>query len=442
MQDIEGFSAQLIAKAKKLGASDAEILVGVSDDLSVSVRKGGLEEVERAENSGFGLRVFVGKKSAIISSSKFEDADELAKIAVKMAQEAPADEFSELAPKELLAQKIIALDLLDGSEPSPEDLQEIALKTEDEALKNAGVTNSEGANSSYSHSRFILATSNGFSQGFATSSYGISVSIIAGKGHDMQTDYEYSAARHLSDLDEPALIGKSAAERAVAKLNPRKVKSGSFPVIYDRRVSKRLVSDLASGANGASIARGTSYLKNKLGEQVFDSKINIIDNPHIVRGLASKPFDGEGVANEKREIIKDGVLQTWFLDIRSANQLGLKTTGHAARGAGSPPSPSSTNLYMENGSVSAADLISSIKQGLYVNETFGMGINYTNGDYSMGVGGFWIENGEITYPVSEVTLAGNLLEMFMQITPANDLEFKYGTNAPTLLIEKMTLAGS
>jgi len=442
MQDIEGFSAQLIAKSKQLGASAAEVLVGVSDDLSISVRKGELEEIERAENSGFGLRVFVGKKSSIISSSKFDDADELAQRAVKMAQEAPDDEFSTLAPQELLATKFAELDLLDKSEPDAEMLKSFALEAENAALENTAITNSEGANSSYSHSRFILANSNGFSQGFATSYYGTSVSVIAGAGTDMQTDYEYSASRHLNDLRKPSWIGSEAAKRTVAKLNPRKVKSGSFPVVYDRRVSKKLVGDLASGANGASVARGTSYLKNKLGEQVFNSKINIIDNPHILRGLASKPFDAEGVANQKREIVKDGILQTWFLDMRSANQLGMQTTGHAARGAGSPPSPSSTNLYMENGDVPAADLIAGIKQGLYVNETFGMGINYTNGDYSMGVGGFWIENGELTYPVAEVTLAGNLLEMFQQITPANDLEFTYSTNAPTLLIEKMTLAGA
>lgn len=442
MQDIEGFSAQLIETAKSFGATDAEVLVGVSDDLSVSVRKGALEEIERAENAGFGLRVFVGQKSAIISSSKFDNVRELAERAVKMAEQAPADEFASLAPQELLAQKIIDLDLLDKSEPSTEKLQEYALETENAALENSGVTNSEGANASYSHSRFILACSNGFSQGYATSSYGISTSVIAGSGQDMQTDYEYSAARHLADLQDAKWIGTEAARRAVERLNPRKVKSGSFPVVYDRRVSKRLVSDLASGINGASIARGTSYLKNKMGEQLFGEKINIIDNPHIVRGLASKPFDAEGVANEQRDIIKDGVLQTWLLDMRSANQLGLQTTGHATRGAGSPPSPSSSNLYMENGDVPAAELIAGIKQGLYVNETFGMGVNYTNGDYSMGAGGFWIENGEITYPVAEITLAGNLLEMFQQITPANDLEFKYGTNAPTLLIEKMTLAGS
>lgn len=442
MQDIEGFSAQLIAKSKQLGASEAEVLVGVSDDLSVSVRKGELEEIERAENSGFGLRVFVGKKSAIISSSKFDDATELAERAVAMAKQAPDDEFATVAPQELLATKIAELDLFDKFEPSAEQLKELALEAENAALENKQVTNSEGANSSFSVSRFILANSTGFSQGYSATYSGTSVSVIAGTGTDMQTDYGFSTARYLSDVRKAAEIGYEAAEKAVARLNPRKIKSGTYPVVYDRRVSKKLVGDLAAGANGASVARGTSYLKSKMGEQLFKSNINIIDNPHILRGLSSKPFDGEGVANQQRHIVKDGVLQTWFLDMRSANQLGLQTTGHASRSAGSPPSPSSTNLFMENGSVSKQELVGSVKQGLYITEVFGMGINYTTGDYSMGAGGFWIENGEITYPVAEITLAGNLLEMFQQIVPANDLQFEYSTNAPTIFLEKMAVAGA
>lgn len=440
--NIEDFASKLIEKSKAEGATAADILVGKSEDVSTSIRLGKLEEIERSVNQGFGLRVFVGNKSASISSSKFDDADELVSRAVAMAKEATEDEYASLADSELLATKIEDLDLLDSKIPSEEQLLELAKEMEGTALENKGITNSDGAGASHSLYETLLLTSGGFSNKYESSHVGMSVSVIAGEGTDMQTDYEYSSKRHMADLGDPAKIGEVAARRAVAKLNPKKVPSGKYPVIYEPRMSKSIVADLAKGINGASVARGTSFLKNEMDEQIFAPHINIIDNPHIKRGLASKPYDGEGVQNKERKIIENGVLKTWLLDTRSANQLGLKTTGNASRGAGAPPSPSSTNFYMEAGDKTQQELIKSIKSGLLVTDTFGMGINYTTGDYSQGASGLWIEDGEIAYPVSEVTLAGNLLEMFKSIIPADDLEFKYGVNAPSILIPEMTLAGS
>ena len=439
---IEDFAQKLIEKAKLEGATQADILVGKSEDVSTSVRLGKLEEVERSVNRGFGLRVFVENKSAIISSSQFEDADELASRAVAMAKESTEDEFSTLADQDLLANDIPDLDLLDDNQPTEDHLLELAKEMENAALENKGIKNSDGANASHSMYETLLVTSHGFSNEYRSSHVGLSTSVIAGEGTDMQTDYEYSAKRHMEDLENPTMLGKKAAERTVAKLNPKKVSSGKYPVIFDPRVAKGFVSDLAKGINGSAVARGTSFLKNKMDEQIFASNINIIDDPRIKRGLASKPYDGEGVKTQKLKIIENGVLKTWLLDVRSANQLNLQTTGHASRGAGSPPSPSNSNLYMEAGEQSPEELIRNIKSGLLVTETFGMGINYTTGDYSQGAGGLWIENGEIAYPVSEVTLASSLLDIFSSIIPANDLEFKYGVNAPTLLVPEMTLAGS
>lgn len=435
------FAEKLISRCKSYGATDAEVMIGQSADISVTCRNGKLEEIQRAESSGYGLRVFVGARSAIISSSKFDGADALAETAVSMAKIAPADEFTTLAPEKLLYKGNLELELYDDKEPEETTLIELAHKVEDTALAVKGVTNSEGGDASFASYTNTLVTSHGFAKSHNSSRCGISVRVLAGSGTEMQRDYDYSSARFMADLEAPEKIGKEAARRVLEKLNPRKVASGRFPVIFDPRVSRNLLSDLATGINGAAIGRGTSFLKNKLDEQLFPKAINIIDNPHIKRGLASKPFDGEGVKNEKLTIIENGVLKTWLLDVRSANQLKLVSNGRASRGSAGPSSPSSTNLYMENGQISVNELIKDIKSGFYVNETFGMGINYTNGDYSQGAGGFWIENGEITYAVSEVTLASNLLDMFKNIIPANDLEMKYAINSPTLLIDGMTLAG-
>ncbi|HVY94862.1 MAG TPA: metallopeptidase TldD-related protein, partial [Bryobacteraceae bacterium] len=334
------------------------------------------------------------------------------------------------------------LDIEDPNEPSAETLIARAKDAEAAAMAVPGVTNSEGGGASFGRSAVTLATSEGFFGAYAGTSHSVGVSVLSGEGTGMERDYESASARHSSDLDSSETIGKSAGERAVKRLNPRRVKSQSVPVVFDPRVSAGLIGHFAGAISGASIARGVSFLKEFMGKPVFAPGITIIDDPHRIRGLRSKPFDGEGVKNQRRAIIEDGVLTTWLLDCSSAKQLGLTSTGHAARGTGGPPSPSTTNFYMEAGKLSPGELMADIREGFYVTELMGMGVNGVTGDYSRGAAGFWIENGKIAYPVSEITIASNLKEMFRNLTPANDLVFRYGTNAPTLRVEGMTIAGA
>lgn len=434
----------LLKKATAAGASAADALFVESIASSVSYRLGKLEDVERAESSDLGLRVFVGQRVAFVSSTDFS-AEALAALperAVAMAKLAPEDKYAGLAPRELLARNWPALDIADETEPSPEAMIAQARDVEAAAMAVPGVTNSEGGGASFGRSAIALATSEGFFGHYAGTSHSVGVSVLAGTGTQMERDYDSASTRHAADLEKAEDVGKRAGERAVARLSPRKIKSQSVPIVYDPRVSMGLIGHLAGAISGAAIARGVSFLKERLGKRVFAAGITIVDDPHRLRGLRSKPFDGEGVANRRRAIVEEGVLSTWLLDCASAKQLGLTTTGHAARGTGGPPSPSSTNLYMEPGRASPAELISDIKEGLYVTELIGMGVNGVTGDYSRGAAGFWIEHGKISFPVSEVTIAGNLKDMFLNIVPANDLVFRYGTNAPTLRVEGMTIAGT
>jgi PmbA protein len=434
----------LIQAARAAGADAADALLVESVSASVSYRFGKLEDVERAESADLGLRVFVGQRVAFISSTDFS-RDALGALpgrAVAMAKLAPEDRFAGLAPTDRLARNIPVLDLEDTAEPSADALIERARASEGAALAVAGVTNSEGGSASFGRSAVALATSAGFFGRYAGTSHGVGVAVLAGEGTDMQTDYDSASARHAGDLEAAEKVGRTAGERAVARLNPRKVPSQAVPIVYAPRVSNGLLSHFTSAISGSSIARGVSFLKDRMKEKVFSRGIKVIDDPHRSRGLRSKPFDGEGVANARRALIDDGVLQTWLLDCASARQLGLETTGHAARGTGGPPSPSPTNLYMEPGSISPDALIADIRNGFYVTDLMGMGVNGVTGDYSRGASGFWIENGKIAFPVAEVTIAGNLKDMFASLTPANDLEFRYGANAPTLRVEGMTVAGA
>lgn len=443
-QDPRETLENLIRAAKRAGADAADALIVESVSASVSYRMGELEDVERAESADLGLRVFVGQRVSFVSSTDLtRDAlEELPQRAVAMARLAPEDKFAVLAPKELLARDIPKLDIEDPNEPSAETLIARAKDAEAAAMAVPGVTNSEGGGASFGRSAVTLATSEGFFGAYAGTSHSVGVSVLSGEGTGMERDYESASARHSSDLDSSETIGKSAGERAVKRLNPRRVKSQSVPVVFDPRVSAGLIGHFAGAISGASIARGVSFLKEFMGKPVFAPGITIIDDPHRIRGLRSKPFDGEGVKNQRRAIIEDGVLTTWLLDCSSAKQLGLTSTGHAARGTGGPPSPSTTNFYMEAGKLSPSELMADIREGLYLTELMGMGVNGVTGDYSRGAAGFWIENGKIAYPVSEITIASNLKEMFRNLTPANDLVFRYGTNAPTLRVEGMTIAGA
>ena len=434
----------LIGKAKRLGAEAADAVVFNSASMSVSYRLGKLEDVERSESHDLGLRVFIGKHQAAVASTDLSPRalDALAERAVVMARTTPEDKYCGLAPRELLAKAWPELDLVDTHEPSSERLVEFARACEASALEVPGISNSEGATAGWGKGGVALVTSEGFAGSYASTSTSISTSVLAGEGTHMERDYDFTSAHYLSDLDDPVAVGKNAAARTLRRLNPRKVKSQAVPVVFDPQVANTMVGHLAGAISGSSIARGTSFLKDKMGQQVFARGIRVIDDPHIKRGMRSKPFDGEGVANRKWELIEDGILKTWLLDSASARQLGLTTTGHAARGTGGPPSPSVSNLYLAAGAQTPEELLSGIGEGFYVTELIGMGVNGITGDYSRGAAGFWIENGKISYPVSEITIAGNLKDMFMHLTPANDLKFKYGTNAPTTLVEGMTIAGS
>jgi PmbA protein len=437
--------AALIEAATRAGADAADAIYVGNASTQVQVRLGALEDVERSEGEELGLRLFVGRRSASVSSSDLS-ADALAALverAVAMAREAPEDPWSGLAPADrLLTGTPPDVDADDRRDPAPAELRARALEAEDAARAVAGVTNSEGASASASRSIFALGTSAGFARGYSTSGYSSSASVIAGEGLGMQRDYGYHSARHFADLEDPAAIGRRAGDRAVKRLNPGKLASGSMPVVYDPRVGSSLLGHLTSAITGAAISRRTSFLLEGLGTQVFAAGITIRDDPHRPRGLRSKPFDGEGLPTAPTEIVADGVLTGWLLDSAAARQLGLQPTGHAVRSVGGPPGAGASNLYMEAGALSAEDLIADIGLGLFVTELIGQGVNPVTGDYSRGASGFVIRDGAICEPVAEITIAGNLKDMFLNLTPASDLEFRRATDVPTLRIEGMMVAGA
>ena len=433
---------RLVAAARRAGADAADAIAERGMSQSVEVRDGTVEESERSEGDSMGLRAFVGRRQAVVSTNDPKsDVDELAARAVAMARVAPEDQHAGLAEPDLLARTIPELDLLDPDLPSVERLEEIARAAEAAALAVKGVSKSGGASASAGIGGMVLVTSGGFTGAYLGSRHGASVEAIAGNGTGMERDYDFSSALHASDLMAPDAIGRAAGERAVRRLNPKKVATKRVPVVFDPRLAGTIVAHLASAINGSAIARKTSFLKNRMGERLFAPGITIIDDPLRRRGLRSHPFDAEGVAGERRALIADGVLTTWILDCATARELGLKTTGHAQRGVSSTPSPGSSNLHLEPGRQSPKELIADIEEGLYVTNLIGSGANMVTGDYSRGASGFWIEHGELTYPVSEVTIAGHLNDIFRSLTPANDLTFRYSVNAPTVRIEGLTVAG-
>lgn len=433
----------LVRKAKAAGADAADAVFVEGRSLVVTCRLGKREQVEGSEEADVGLRVFVGKRHAIVSSSDHTDAalSELADRAVAMARAVPEDPYCGLAAAEQLATSFPEVDSRDPGEPSADELSARALAAEDAARAVPGITNSEGGEAAWSSRRSAIVASNGFARERARSDFSVSVSVLAGHGQEMERDYDFASAVYAEDLRDPEEIGRSAGERAVRRLHPRKAKSAQVPVIYEPRVARSLLGHLAAAINGTAVARGTTFLRGKMGGAIFPEAVSVIDDPLRRRGLRSRPFDGEGIATRRLPVVERGVLKSWILDLRSARQLGLETTGHAARGTSSPPSPTTSNLYLEPGTISRTALIRSVDAGFLVCELIGFGVNGVTGDYSRGAGGFWIENGEIAYPVSEVTVAGNLLDMLRHITAADDLEFRYGTDSPTLRIDGMTVAG-
>lgn len=440
---LSTLAQRLVEAAKRAGAdaADAVAVRGISQ--GVEVRDGKVEESERSEGDDVGLRVFVGKRQAVVSTNDVggDNVAKLAERAVAMARVAPDDDYVGLADPSLLAKHFADLQLLDPKVPSTDELERRAREAEAAGLAVNGVSKSGGASASASIGGMVLVTSTGFHGSYLRSSQGISMMAIAGEGTGMERDYDFTSAIHASDLMSPQSVGHSAGTRTVARVNPRKVATCKVPVVFDPRVASSLVGHLVSAVNGASIARKTSFLKDHLGEQLFDSSIRIVDDPLRVRGLRSQTFDAEGVAVKKLAIIDDGVLTSWLLDCATARELGMVTTGHAHLGVSSSPSPGPYNLHLEAGSVTPAELMSDIKQGFYITDLIGSGVNGVTGDYSRGAAGFWIEDGERTYAVSEVTIAGHLFDIFKSMRPANDLTFKYGVNAPTVRVEGLTIAG-
>lgn len=439
------YATDAVARATRAGADAADSVVVSSGSTEVSVRLGKVEDIQRSESGDLGLRVFVGSRSASASTSDLSRAalDALVERTVAMARLAPEDPFAGLARAERLATgPFDDFDGDDGLVVEPEALKLRALEAEDAARAVEGVTNSEGGGASHGTGITAIATSTGFGGARGGSSHGVSASVLAGEGARMQRDYYSHSARHLSDLDAASAIGAEAGRRAVARLDPTKLKSGPMTVVFAPRVAGSMIGHLAGAITGATIARKTSFLIDKLGQPVFAPAVSIIDDPWRARGMRSRAFDGEGLATRPTSLIDNGVLTGWIADVAAARQLGIEPTGHAWRGVSGAPGAGLSNVHMVAGLQSPEALMADIADGFYVTELIGMGVNGLTGDYSRGASGFLIEAGEITVPVAEVTIAGNLKDMFKALVPANDLKFRHATNVPTLRIDGMTVAGA
>lgn len=444
---LSDLTQHMLDAAKAAGADQADAVASQGASISIDVRNGSLEHAERSEGVDIGLRVFVGQRSAIVSGSDVRPATiaTMAERAVAMAKEAPEDPYSRLAHGAELSLEHAQLDLemADASpEPTAAALEEAARRAEAAAMAVQGVTQMDATGAGYSSSNVFLATSNGFSGGVAYTGRSTSAVAIAGTGTGMERDYDADTRIFQSDLRSPEEIGTQAGQRAVERLHPQKPKTGSYPIIFDERISSSLIGHLLAATNGAMIARGSSWAKDLLGEQILPAGLSLIEDPHRARVNGSRAFDGEGLATSKRTIVDNGVLTGWTLDLASAQKLGLQSTGNATRGVSSAPSPSSWNVALTQGQKTKQDLIRDMGRGLLITSMIGSTINPNTGDYSRGASGFWIENGEIAYPVSELTVAGNLRDMLRRIIPANDARTHLSRVVPSLLIEGMTLAGS
>lgn len=438
---LEKRAAALVDLALKAGADEADAVIVRGRSRSVSVRLGKVEGMDASESDDFSLRVFVGKRVASVSANPGFDLKLLAERAVAMAKASPEDPFASLADPERLATSYPDLDLFDATDVSTDDLTAAALDAEEAALAVPGVTNTSGAGASAGMGGLVLVTSRGFSGAYMGTRFGRSVSAIAGEGTKMERDYDFDSRLFFSDLKASAEIGRTAGEKAVARLSPRQVPTQkNVTVVFDPRIARGFAGHIAGAINGAAVARKTTFLRDMMGKQIMKSGIIVTDDPLVVRGSSSRPFDGEGVSGEKLSMIEDGVLRHWFLSTSTAREIGMETNGRGAR-SGTSVMPSSTNFALEPGTVSREQLIRDVGTGFYVTELIGHGANMLTGEYSRGASGFWIENGEIAFPVSEVTIASNLKQMFMAVTLADDIDRKYGIAAPTLAIEGMTLAG-
>ena len=445
-QSLSDLSAQILQAATRAGADAADAIAVDGTSLSITVREGALEQAERSEGIDIGLRVFVGQRQACVSSSdaKPDTLTQMAERAVAMAKEAPEDPHAGLADPAQLATDTAteALELFDPSEePDPAALQDDATRAEAAALRNSGISQVQSASAGYGRRRIHLAATNGFSAGYSRSDRGLSCVAISGTGTGMERDYDYDSRVFQADLRDADDIGRIAAERAVERVGAKKPCTGAFPVLFDERIASSLIGSLLQATNGMMIARGSSWLRDAIGEQVLPSALSIIEEPHRARVTGSRLFDAEGLPTQRRAIVQDGVLTGWTLDLATARKLGMQSTANAARGTGAPPSPSLTNISLTQGTVSRDELIAQMGTGLLVTSMIGSTINPNTGDYSRGAAGFWVENGEITYAVNECTVAGNLRDMLRSIVPANDGRAHLSRVVPSLLVEGLTLAG-
>ena len=440
----ENLLADVVAAALAAGADAAEVVGAERQALGINVRLGKLEEVEREESRDLGLRVFVGKRHATVSGSDISPAAraKLVERAVAMARLAPEDPYSGLADPALFAKGPYPdLDLYDATEPSPEELEDMARAAEDAARAMPRISNSDGGSASASRSEWRLVTSNGFSGRHQASGFSVGASVIAGDGDEMEGGYDGRSARWRSDLPDPKAIGREAGRRAAARLGARKIGSTTAPVIFENRLAMSLIGPMIGAIGGPSIARGTSFLKDKLGQQIFAKGVNVVDEPHKVRGLGSSPFDDEGVANRAWSLIDDGVLTTWLLNSSSARQLGLASTGHASRGLAGPSGVGTSNLTLQPGDKNQAALMRDAGAGILITSMFGPSLNGNTGDWSVGCAGFWFEGGELAYPVAEITVAGNLIDIYARLVPGSDLEIRGSANAPSILVDGLAIAG-
>ena len=444
-EDARRIAESLVERGIAAGASAADALYVGDRSSGVQVRLGETESVSRSEGEEIGLRLFVGQRSATVASSDLsnEALGVLVDRCLAMAREAPEDRYAGLAPPDLLERgDPPSLDMDDPVEPDPAELKARALEAETASLAIPGVTNSSGAGAGASASTMALATSGGFSGAYRASGHSCTAVAVAGEGASMQRDYAGHSARYLGDLESSAEIGRKAGERAVARLNPGRPRPGRYPVIFDQRVASTLLGHFAGAITGSSIARKTSFLRDRLGQAVFGSGVTIVDDPLRPRGLRSRPFDAEGVHVSRQELVSAGVLNQWIADSAAARQLGIEPTGQAARGVGGAPGASPSNLYIEAGPRTREELLASVAEAVLVIELIGQGVNGVTGDYSRGAVGFMVRGGEIAEPVAEITIAGNLIDMFAILEPASDLEFRRGIDSPTILVPEMTVAAA
>lgn len=440
----ESLLADVVAAALRAGADAAEAVSAERQALGINVRLGKLEEVEREESRDLGLRVFVGKQQATVSGSDIspEARAKLVERAVAMARLAPEDPYAGLADPALLAKGPFPdFQLYDPTEPSPEALEDMARAAEDAARAMPKITNSEGGSASLSSGHWRLVTSSGFAGDHRVSGFSVGASVVAGEGDEMESGYDGRSARWFSDLPAPDAIGQEAGRRAASRLGARKIDSTTAPVIFENRLATSLIGPLLGAISGPSIARGTSFLKDKLGQQVFGRGVTLTDDPHKVRGLGSSPFDDEGVANRLWKLIDDGVLTTWLMNSSSARQLGLESTGHASRGLAGPPGVGTSNLTLLPGDKTQAQLMKDAGKGVLITSMFGPSLNGNTGDWSVGCAGFWFEDGELAYPVTEITVAGNLIDIYARLIPGSDLEFRGSANSPSILVDSLAIAG-